>query len=121
MIAKKIFKSIFITSLSFILVCMSIICAADLSETEQPLSSTIDYSKLKYEIINKNKMCKQELEKLYSTENKIYYTYCKNDVYIKWENGKIDLLEEALVDKKIDIEDLKKFNIEIVVENKNEN
>lgn len=121
MITKKIFKSIFITSLSFILVCMSIICAADLSDSEQPLSNEIDYSKLKYEIINRNKMCQDELEKIYSTENEIYYTYCKNDVYIKWENGEIDLLEDALVDKKIDINDLGKHNIKIVVEDKHEN
>lgn len=121
MITKKIFKSIFITSLSFILVCMSIICAADLSDSEQPLSNKIDYSKLKYEIINRNKMCQDELEKIYSTENEIYYTYCKNDVYIKWENGEIDLLEDALVDKKIDINDLGKHNIKIVVEDKHEN
>ena len=121
MITKKIFKSIFITSLSFILVCMSIICAADLSDSEQPLSNEIDYSKLKYEIINRNKMCQDELEKIYSTENEIYYTYCKNDVYIKWEDGEIDLLEDALVDKKIDINDLGKHNIKIVVEDKHEN
>lgn len=117
----KILKSIFITSLAFVLVCMSVLCAAGLSETAPSLSNELDYSKLKYEIIDKNILCQDNLEKIYSTKNKTYYTYCKDNVYIKWENGEIDLLEEALNENKIEIEDLNKFDITIVVEDKNEN
>ena len=36
-------------------------------------------------------------------------------MYIKWENGEIDLIEDALYDEKINIDDLKNYEIEIVV------
>ena len=113
--SNNLLKNIFVIILTFILICLSVIIAGELPDEEATLSSEIDYSKLKYEVLNKNVNCEEELEKLYQTEKETFYTYCKENVYIKWENGKIDLLEEALLDNKINIEDLRNYDIEIVV------
>ena len=82
---------------------------------EATLSNKIDYSKLRYDLLNKNVNCEESLEELYKTEKETFYTYCKENVYIKWENGEIDLIEDALYDEKINIDDLKNYDIEIVV------
>ena len=43
-------------------------------------------------------------------------------MYIKWENGEIDLVEDALLDEKLKIEELyNNTNIEIIMVDKNEN
>ncbi len=113
--SNSLLKKIFIIALTFILICLSVIIAGELPDEEATLSSKIDYSKLKFEVLNKNVNCEEELEELYQTEKETFYTYCKENVYIKWENGKIDLIEDALLDEKINIEDLKNHDIEIVV------
>ena len=118
---NKLLKNIFVLALTFILICLSIIIAGELPDDEVSLSNEIDYSKLKYEVLNKNKTCDESLEELFRTNHKIYYTYCQENVYIKWENGEIDLLAEALIEDKILIEDLDGTNVEIVVEDINEN
>lgn len=114
-------KKIFIVSLTFILICLSVIIAGELPDEEATLSNKIDYTKLKYEVLNKNINCEDSLEELYKTEKETFYTYCKENIYIKWENGKIDLIEDALLEEKINIEDLQNYDIEIVVVNNNEN
>ena len=120
--SKSFFKKIFIFSLTFILICLSVIIAGELPDDEATLSNKVDYSKLKYEVLNKNVDCNKSLEKLYQTENATYYTYCKENVYIKWENGEIDLVEDVLLDEKVKIEELyNNTNIEIIVVDKNEN
>lgn len=119
--SNKLLKKIFVVSLTFILICLSIIIAGELPDEEATLSNKIDYSKLKYEVLNKNVNCNESLEELYQTENETFYTYCKENVYIKWENGEIDLIEDALNDEKVNIYDLQDFDIEIVVVNNNEN
>lgn len=119
--SNNLLKKIFVVLLTFILICLSIIIAGELPDEEATLSSKIDYSKLKYEVLNKNVNCEESLEELYQTDTETFYTYCKDNVYIKWENGKIDLIEEALYDEKIKIEDLQNSDIEIVVVNNNEN
>ena len=118
---NKLLKHIFVLALTFILICLSIIIAGELPDDEVSLSNEIDYSKLKYEVLNKNKTCDESLEELFRTNDKVYYTYCQENVYIKWENGEIDLLAEALIEDKILIEDLDGTNVEIVVEDINEN
>lgn len=112
---NNILKKIFVISLTFILICLSIIIAGELPDEEAALSNKIDYSKLRYDLLNKNVNCEESLEELYKTEKETFYTYCKENVYIKWENGEIDLIEDALYDEKINIDDLKNYDIEIVV------
>ena len=112
---NNILKKIFVISLTFILICLSIIIAGELPDEEATLSNKIDYSKLRYDLLNKNVNCEESLEELYQTEKETFYTYCKENVYIKWENGEIDLIEDALYDEKINIDDLKNYDIEIVV------
>ena len=94
---------------------MTIIIAGELPDEEATLSNKIDYSKLRYEVLNKNVNCQEDLEELYQTNNETFYTYCKENVYIKWENGEIDLIEDALYEDKININDLQNYDIEIVV------
>ena len=112
---NNILKKIFVISLTFILICLSIIIAGELPDEEATLSNKIDYSKLRYDLLNKNVNCEESLEELYKTEKETFYTYCKENVYIKWENGEIDLIEDALYDEKVNIDDLKNYDIEIVV------
>ena len=112
---NNILKKIFVISLTFILICLSIIIAGELPDEEATLSNKIDHSKLRYDLLNKNVNCEESLEELYKTEKETFYTYCKENVYIKWENGEIDLIEDALYDEKINIDDLKNYDIEIVV------
>ena len=118
---NKLFRNLFVISLTIILICLSVLAAGSLPDEEPTLSNEIDYSKLNFEILNKNETCEESLELLYSTENKEYYTYCKENVYIKWENGEIDTIEESIVENKITIESLNNYDIEIVAVDKNEN
>lgn len=108
-------KKLFIVALTFILVCLSIIIAGELPDDDPSLSSEINYKKLKFEVLNRNPECEEEMEELYRVENTTYYTYCKDDMYIKWENGEIDLLEETLLENKINIEDLIDKDLRLVV------
>lgn len=119
--SNKLFKSIFLVSLGIVLICLSVIAAGSLPNEEPSLSNEIDYSKLKFELLNKNETCEESLSLLYSTKTTEYYTYCKENIYIKWQNGEIDTVEEALIDGKITIENLYNYNIEIVAEDINEN
>lgn len=112
---NKIFKSLFVISLTIILICLSVIAAGSLPDEEPTLSNEIDYSKLRFELVNKNKSCEESMELLYSTETANYYTYCKENVYIKWQNGEINTVEEALTKNKVTIESLNDYDIEIVV------
>ena len=112
---NKIFKSLFVISLTIILICLSVIAAGSLPDEEPTLSNEIDYSKIRFELLNKNKTCEESMELLLSTETANYYTYCKENMYIKWQNGEIDTLEEALNENKITIESLNNYDIEIVV------
>ena len=64
-------------SLTFILICLSVIIAGELPDEDVSLSNKVDYSKLKYEVLNKNVDCNKTLEILYQTEKTTYYTYCK--------------------------------------------
>lgn len=118
---KNIFKGLFVISLTFILICLSVIVAGGLPNETPTLSQEIDYTKLKFEIVNKNITCEESLELLYSTKITDYYTYCKENMYIKWENGEIDTLEEALDENKVSIESLKDYDVEIIQIGKNEN
>lgn len=119
--SNKLFKSIFVISLTIILICLSVIAAGSLPNEEPSLSNEIDYSKLKFELLNKNETCEESLSLLYSTKTTEYYTYCKENIYIKWQNGEIDTVEEALSESKITIENLYNYDIEIVAEDINEN
>ena len=118
---KKIFKGLFVMSLTFILICLSVIVAGGLPNETPTLSPEIDYTKLRFEIVNKNVTCEESLELLYSTKTTDYYTYCKENVYVKWENGEIDTLEETLDENKVNIESLKDYDVEIIQIEKNEN
>ena len=69
----KLFVSFLLFSI--ILICLSVIAAGSLPDEEPTLSNEIDYSKLNFEILNKNETCEESLELLYSTENKEYYTF----------------------------------------------
>lgn len=108
-------KKLFIIALTFILICLSIIIAGELPDDDPSLSNEINYDKLKYEILNKNKDCQEDMEEIYTKENTTYYTYCKNEIYVKWENGEIDLLEDALLEEKVKVEDLMNKNLRLVV------
>ena len=65
---------------------------------------------------NKDFACAEALEGFYTDENYTYYWSCIKNKYmiVKYDDGSIELISEALKNNHIDIQTLDKFNISYI-------
>ena len=110
---KIIIMSIFAVILITLLIGLLVIIFTN--DNEEELPKIVDYV-----IENKSETCVSALELIYEDKNNSYYLSCikSNYIYLKWDDGEIDLLKNALDNKKVTIDSLIEHGLDVIVNEK---
>ena len=114
--AKIVLKSIFLFILVLILIgLLYIIFTKSGNDNGVNVFKLVDYV-----IEDRTETCNEKLELIYSSKGKKYYLPCEKSeyVFLKWDDGVVDSLKNAIDKEKVTMDSLMEHGLEIIVNDK---